>query len=140
LNNDLARGTAATSRTGIGQRYQSFLEEFADNIVVGEGRNRKTLKTKDLLTNIAKALGETGATQKVDTIKQLKDQLSIISDKYSDKQNITKEVNQAQRKQVSDQPSVISDKNSKTKNMTKEINQIQSLTQKFNKGGLASRR
>jgi hypothetical protein len=111
LNNALERGTATTSRTGIGQRYQSFLEEFADNIVVGEGNNRKTLKTKDLLNNVSKALGEYGATQKVDTLKKLNDQLSIISDK-----------------------------NSKKQNMTKEVNQIQSLTQKFNKGGLASRR
>jgi hypothetical protein len=77
LNNAAERGSTTSTKTGIGQRYQKFLEEFANNIVIG-GPFGQTLNTNSFLTNVHTALEQAGATQKADTIKQLMSKLDDL--------------------------------------------------------------
>jgi hypothetical protein len=77
LNNAAERGSTTSTKTGIGQRYQKFLEEFSHNIVAG-GLFGETLNTSSFLTNVHTALEQAGATQKAETIKELMSKLSDL--------------------------------------------------------------
>lgn len=109
LSTAAERGATTSTKTGIGQRYQKFLEEFADNIRVGEGRDTEVLNTNTFLSNLIDSLDTAGAKQKADVLRQLQVKLGEIrAERFG--------------------------------NPSKQVDEIRRLSQKFNTGGLASRR
>ena len=109
LNTAAERGSATSTKTGIGQRYQKFLEEFADNIRVGEGMDAQVLNTDSFLRNMTSTLEASGAQQKAKVVEELRMKLGEVrAERFG--------------------------------NGTKPTDEIRRLSQKFAKGGLASRR
>lgn len=103
------RGSATSTKTGIGQRYQKFVEEFADNIRVGEGMDAQVLNTNSFLQNVSTALEAAGAQQKAKVVNELRMKLGEVrAERFG--------------------------------NAAKPTDEIRRLSQKFNIGGLASRR
>jgi len=103
------RGSTTSTKTGIGQRYQKFMEEFADNIRVGEGMDAQVLNTNSFLQNVSTALEAAGAQQKAKVINELRMKLGEVrAERFG--------------------------------NAAKPTDEIRRLSQKFNTGGLASRR
>lgn len=109
LNTAAERGSATSTKTGIGQRYQKFLEEFADNIRVGEGMDAQVLNTDSFLRNMTSTLEASGAQQKAKVVEELRMKLGEVrAERFG--------------------------------NAAKPTDEIRRLSQKFNTGGLASRR
>jgi hypothetical protein len=109
LNTAAERGSATSTKTGIGQRYQKFLEEFADNIRIGEGMDVQVLNTDSLLRNMTSTLEASGAQQKAKVVEELRMKLGEVrAERFG--------------------------------NAAKPTDEIRRLSQKFNTGGLASRR
>jgi len=109
LNTAAERGLATSTKTGIGQRYQNFLQGFADSIVTGTYPDTKVLITSDFISNVATALEKAGAKQKAEMLTILNKNLDEIRF-GTDKTTI------------------------------KTTDNIRKLTQKFNSGGLVSKR
>jgi hypothetical protein len=109
LNTAAERGSATSTKTGIGQRYQKFMEEFADNIRVGEGMDAQVLNTDSFLRNMTSTLEASGAQQKAKVVEELRMKLGEVrAERFG--------------------------------NGAKPTEEIRRLSQKFNTGGLASRR
>ena len=109
LNTAAERGLTTSTKTGIGQRYQNFLQNFADSIVTGTYPETKVLITSDFISNVATALEKAGAKQKAEMLTILNKNLDEI--RYGT-----------------------------DKTMVKSTDNIRKLTQKFNSGGLVSKR
>ena len=109
LNTAAERGLATSTKTGIGQRYQNFLQGFADSIVTGTYPDTKVLITSDFISNVATALEKAGAKQKAEMLTILNKNLDEI--RYGT-----------------------------DKTTVKSTDNIRKLTQKFNSGGLVSKR
>lgn len=109
LNTAAERGLTTSTKTGIGQRYQNFLQGFADSIVTGTYPDQKVLITSDFISNVATALEKAGAKQKAEMLTILNKNLDEI--RYGT-----------------------------DKTTVKTTDNIRKLTQKFNSGGLVSKR
>lgn len=109
LNTAAERGLTTSTKTGIGQRYQNFLQGFADSIVTGTYPDTKVLITSDFISNVATALEKAGAKQKAEMLTILNKNLDEI--RYGT-----------------------------DKTTVKSTDNIRKLTQKFNSGGLVSKR
>lgn len=109
LNTAAERGLTTSTKTGIGQRYQNFLQNFADSIVTGTYPDTKVLITSDFISNVATALEKAGAKQKAEMLTILNKNLDEI--RYGT-----------------------------DKTTVKSTDNIRKLTQKFNSGGLVSKR
>jgi hypothetical protein len=109
LNTAAERGLATSTKTGIGQRYQNFLQGFADSIVTGTYPDTKVLITSDFISNVATALEKAGAKQKAEMLTILNKNLDEI-------------------------------RFGTDKTTVKTTDNIRKLTQKFNSGGLVSKR
>ena len=109
LNTAAERGLTTSTKTGIGQRYQNFLQNFADAITTGEGYEKKVLDTRLFISNAATALEQAGAKQKAEMLNILNKNLDEI--RYGNNESTVK-----------------------------STDNIRKLTQKFNSGGLVSKR
>ena len=109
LNTAAERGLTTSTKTGIGQRYQNFLQGFADSIVTGTYPDTKVLITSDFISNVATALEKAGAKQKAEMLTILNKNLDEI-------------------------------RFGTDKTTVKTTDNIRKLTQKFNSGGLVSKR
>jgi hypothetical protein len=109
LNTAAERGLTTSTKTGIGQRYQNFLQNFADVITTGEGYEKKVLDTRLFISNTANLLEQAGAKQKAEMLNILNKNLDEI--RYGSNESTIK-----------------------------STDNIRKLTQKFNSGGLVSKR
>jgi hypothetical protein len=110
LNNAMDRASITSTKTGMGQRYQKFLEDLSDSIAVGVYPDKQTINTRDFINNVATILEQSGPNQKAKMLRELNDKLDQINSGHGSRSAI------------------------------KAVDEVRKLTQKFAKGGLASRR
>jgi hypothetical protein len=110
LNNAMDRASITSTKTGMGQRYQKFLEDLSDSIVIGTYPDKQSINTRDFINNVATILEQSGPNQKAKALRELNDKLDQINSGQNSRSAI------------------------------KAVDEVRKLTQKFAKGGLASRR
>jgi hypothetical protein len=123
MNSALDRSEATSTKTGLGQRYQNFLEELALGVsyrkpiegVLNAFEKPTTIYTIEMLNVVSDILRNAGSTQKADVLNTLSKQLSSL------------DVNEYKHSRAS------------AKQQKEAVNSIRELTPKFSKGGLASR-
>lgn len=123
MNSALDTSEATSTKTGLGQRYQNFLEELALSVgyrkpiegVLNAFEKPTTIYTIEMLNVVSDILRNAGSTQKADVLNTLSKQLSSL------------DVNEYKHSRAS------------AKQQKEAVNSIRELTPKFSKGGLASR-
>jgi hypothetical protein len=122
MNSALDTAEATSTKTGLGQRYQSFLENVASSISYRDpvAENSALLPpvsidTSQMLSQLSYALRNGGATQKADVIDELRKQLSSL------------DVN------------MFGSSRAPAKKQKETVNAIRELTPKFSLGGLLTK-
>jgi len=122
MNSALDTAEATSTKTGLGQRYQNFLENLAASVSYREPvegstalNKPQTINTAEMLGKVSNILRNSGSTQKADVLDNLSKQLSSL------------DVN------------MFGSSRAPAKKQKETVNAIRELTPKFSKGGLASR-
>jgi hypothetical protein len=122
MNSALDTSEATSTKTGLGQRYQSFLENVASSISYREPSAGGTamlppvtINTSQMLSQLSYALRNGGAAQKADVIDELRKQLSSL------------DVN------------MFGSSRAPAKKQKETVNAIRELTPKFSLGGLLTK-
>jgi hypothetical protein len=122
MNSALDTAEATSTKTGLGQRYQNFLENLAYSIsyrepVAGSTAFNKpqTIDTAEMLGKVSNILRNSGSTQKADVLDNLSKQLSSL------------DVN------------MFGASRAPAKKQKETVNAIRELTPKFSLGGLLTK-
>lgn len=122
MNSALDTAEATSTKTGLGQRYQNFLENLAASVSYREPvegstalNKPQTINTAEMLGKVSNILRNAGSTQKADVIDNLRKQLSSL------------DVN------------MFGSSRAPAKKQKETVNAIRELTPKFSLGGLLTK-